>query len=156
MYVIVGEKGDTDHEELVSGSHKTVIMKGIVDKGSEELLRTAGSYQREDIVPEDSPLIVYTKDGIRSGEIMSALKAASKATSGLWFLGDWLFGSVLFYFCSYPKMPKRRKLCNITILHVVDLIVHDEMYVILGVQIFYTKSILYQLPWVPITLYVQN
>jgi len=83
MYVIVGEKGDTDHEELVSGSHKTVIMKGIVDKGSEELLRTAGSYQREDIVPEDSPLIVYTKDGIRSGEIMSALKAASKATSGL-------------------------------------------------------------------------
>ena len=83
MYVIVGERGDTDHEELISGSHKTVIMKGIVDRGSEELLRTAGSYQREDVVPGDSPLIVYTKDGIRSGEIMSALKEASKAASAL-------------------------------------------------------------------------
>nr|XP_029121820.1 sucrose-phosphate synthase isoform X2 [Elaeis guineensis] len=83
MYVIVGEKGDTDHEELISGSHKTVIMKGVVEKGSEELLRTAGSYQKEDIVPGESPLIVYTNNGINSEEIMKALKEASKAASGL-------------------------------------------------------------------------
>lgn len=82
MYVILGEKGDTDHEELISGSHKTIIMKGIVEKGSEELLRSAGSYQREDIVPVESPLIVYTKGGLSSEEIMTALKDASKATSG--------------------------------------------------------------------------
>lgn len=83
MYVILGEKGDTDHEELISGSHKTVIMKGIVGNGSEDLLRTAGSYQREDMVPGESPLIVYTKEGIHSGEIMKALKEASKGASGL-------------------------------------------------------------------------
>lgn len=83
MYVILGDKGDTDHEELISGSHKTVIMNGIVERGSDDLLRTAGSYQREDIVPGESPLIVYTKDGIRSEEIMTALKDASKAASGL-------------------------------------------------------------------------
>ncbi|KAJ6840893.1 putative sucrose-phosphate synthase 2 [Iris pallida] len=81
MYVILGEKGDSDREELISGSHKTVIMKGIVEKGSEELLRTAGSYQREDIVPGESPLIVYTNEGIRSEEIMKVLKEASKAAA---------------------------------------------------------------------------
>nr|XP_010929745.1 LOW QUALITY PROTEIN: probable sucrose-phosphate synthase 2 [Elaeis guineensis] len=80
MYVIAGAKGDTDHEELLSGSHKTVIMKGIVEKGSEELLRTAGNYQREDTVPGESPLIVYTSNGIKSEEIMKALKEASKAS----------------------------------------------------------------------------
>ncbi|XP_008794597.2 probable sucrose-phosphate synthase 2 [Phoenix dactylifera] len=83
MYVIVGERGDTDHEELISGSHKTVMMKGVVEKGSEELLRTAESYQKEDIVPGESPLIVYTNNGIYSEEIMKALKEASKAASGL-------------------------------------------------------------------------
>ncbi|KAG8369632.1 hypothetical protein BUALT_Bualt14G0033800 [Buddleja alternifolia] len=60
MYVILGETGDTDYEELISGTHKTVIMKGVVkEKGSEELLRTTGSYLRDDIVPGDSPLIAY-------------------------------------------------------------------------------------------------
>nr|ADG01610.1 sucrose phosphate synthase [Xerophyta humilis] len=83
MYVILGERGDTDHEELISGSHKTVIMKGIVERGSESLLRTAGSYQKEDIVPGDSPLIVYTTEGIKAEEIMKALKEASKAASAM-------------------------------------------------------------------------
>ncbi|KAG6483166.1 hypothetical protein ZIOFF_059806 [Zingiber officinale] len=83
MYVILGEGGDTDHEELISGNHKTVIMKGIVEKSSEELQRTAGSYQKEDIVPSESPLIVYTDHGIVAGEIMSALKEATKAASGM-------------------------------------------------------------------------
>lgn len=83
MYVILGERGDTDHEELVSGNHKTVIMKGIVEKGSEELLRTAESYQKEDTVPGESPLIVYTNNGIVAADIMRALKEASKAASGM-------------------------------------------------------------------------
>uniref|UniRef100_A0A6V7QZ04 Sucrose-phosphate synthase n=1 Tax=Ananas comosus var. bracteatus TaxID=296719 RepID=A0A6V7QZ04_ANACO len=81
VYVLLGERGDTDHEELISGSHKTVIVKGVVEKGSDELLRTAGSYQKEDIVPEDSPLIVYTNGEPKSEEIMRALKEASKAAS---------------------------------------------------------------------------
>ncbi|TKY57214.1 sucrose-phosphate synthase 3 [Spatholobus suberectus] len=51
MYVILGETGDTDYEEMISGTHKTIIMKGVVSKGSEELLRGPGSQQRDDIVP---------------------------------------------------------------------------------------------------------
>lgn len=42
MHVIAGEKGDTDHEELLSGSHKTVIMKGIVEKGSRNFSEQQG------------------------------------------------------------------------------------------------------------------
>lgn len=83
MYVILGERGDTDHEELISGNHKAVIMKGIVEKSSEELQRTAESYQKEDIVPRESPLIVYTDHGIVAEEIMRALKEATKAASGM-------------------------------------------------------------------------
>lgn len=83
MYVIVGERGDTDYEELVSGYHKTVIMKGMVEKGSEELLRTAGSYHKEDTVPGHSPLVVFANKGIAAEEIMRALKEASKAASGM-------------------------------------------------------------------------
>ncbi|PKA60941.1 putative sucrose-phosphate synthase 2 [Apostasia shenzhenica] len=83
MYIILGEHGDTDHEELVAGSHKTLIMKGVVERGSEGLLRMAGSYQKDDIVPGESPLIVYTNEGIKSEEIMKALKEASKAASGM-------------------------------------------------------------------------
>nr|MCH1921853.1 hypothetical protein [Shewanella ferrihydritica] len=51
MYLIVGEHGDTDHEEMLSGLHKTVIIRGVTEKGSEQLVRSSGSYQREDVVP---------------------------------------------------------------------------------------------------------
>ena len=79
MYVFMGEKGDTDLEELISGSHKTVIMKGILENGSEGLLRSKASYHRGDVVPAESPLIVCTSNGIKSDEIVNAIKAASKA-----------------------------------------------------------------------------
>ncbi|KAK1282267.1 Sucrose-phosphate synthase [Acorus calamus] len=83
MYVILGETGDTDHEELISGSHKTVIMKGIIEKGSEALLRTAGSYPKDDIIPSESPLIVHVNCGQKSEDILSALKGVSRYSSGL-------------------------------------------------------------------------
>lgn len=83
MFVILGERGDTDYEELISGYHKTVIMKGIVEKGSEELLRTAGSYQREDIVPADSSFVFYAKNGSSPEDILGVLKGAFKSTSGM-------------------------------------------------------------------------
>lgn len=83
MYVILGERGDTDHEELISGNHKTVIMEGIVERSSEELQRTAESYQKEDIVPRESPFIVYIDHGIVAEKIMRALKEATKAASGM-------------------------------------------------------------------------
>nr|XP_043632854.1 probable sucrose-phosphate synthase 2 [Erigeron canadensis] len=77
MYLVLGETGDTDYEELISGTHKTLILKGVVEKGSEELLRTSGSYLKGDIVPEESPLISYVNT-TNSEEIASALTKLSK------------------------------------------------------------------------------
>lgn len=78
MFVIVGETGDTDYEELIAGAHKTLIMKEVVTKGSEALLRTTDL--RNDIVPSDSPLIASIKGEATPEEISEALKALSKAS----------------------------------------------------------------------------
>ncbi|XP_043722507.1 probable sucrose-phosphate synthase 3 isoform X2 [Telopea speciosissima] len=78
MYVILGETGDADYEEMIPGTHKTIIMKGLVQKGSEELLRTSGSYMRDDIVPGESPFVAHT-NGATAEEISNALKALSKS-----------------------------------------------------------------------------
>lgn len=79
MYVILGETGDTDYEELIAGTHKTLIMKGAVEKGSEELLRTSGSYLREDIVPQESSLVARISGDARAEEIVNALRQVSRA-----------------------------------------------------------------------------
>lgn len=79
MFVILGETGDTDYEELIAGTHKTLIMKGVIDKGSEELLRTAGSYLRDDIVPGESPLVAQVGEAATAEEIADALRQLSKA-----------------------------------------------------------------------------
>ncbi|KAL5223101.1 hypothetical protein ABZP36_027814 [Zizania latifolia] len=84
MYLIVGEHGDTDLEEMLSGLHKTVILRGVTEKGSEDLVRSSGSYHREDVVPSESPLIASTQGGdLKADEIMRALKEVSKASSGM-------------------------------------------------------------------------
>ncbi|KAJ4955671.1 hypothetical protein NE237_012454 [Protea cynaroides] len=80
MCVILGETGDTDYEEMISGAHKTVIMKGLKEKGSEELLRTSGSYLRDDIVPEESPFVAYTT-GATAEAISKALNTVYKAVA---------------------------------------------------------------------------
>ncbi|OMO71008.1 Glycosyl transferase, family 1 [Corchorus capsularis] len=78
MFVLVGESGDTDYEELISGAHKTLIMKQVVQKGSEGLLRTTDL--RNDIVPAESPLISSIKGGATADEIANALNVLSKAS----------------------------------------------------------------------------
>lgn len=78
MYVFLGESGDTDYEEMIAGAHKTLIMKGVVSKGSEELLRTNASFLRDDIVPTESPMVTNLNSGASADEIVSALKQASK------------------------------------------------------------------------------
>ncbi|XP_059632141.1 probable sucrose-phosphate synthase 2 [Cornus florida] len=83
MYVILGETGDTDYEELISGTHKTIVMKGLVEKGSEELLRTTGSYLKDDIVPGESPLVAYTDGVIKAEEIANAIKQVSVSGGGM-------------------------------------------------------------------------
>lgn len=57
MYVFLGEKGDTDYEELIGGMHKTLILKGIVVDGSEKMLRSPTSYGSGDVFPSESPNI---------------------------------------------------------------------------------------------------
>lgn len=83
MYVFLGDSGDTDYEEMISGTHKTIIMKGIASKGSEELLRTSGSYLKDDVIPPDSPLVSFVKGEASANEIASALKHLSKASAGM-------------------------------------------------------------------------
>ncbi|KAL3506429.1 hypothetical protein ACH5RR_031811 [Cinchona calisaya] len=79
MFVILGETGDTDYEELIAGTHKTLIMKGVIEKGSEDLLRTAGSYLRDDIVPGESPLVSRVNEAATAEEIADAFRQVSKA-----------------------------------------------------------------------------
>lgn len=81
MNVILGESGDTDYEELISGTHKTIIMRDVVAKDSEELLRTSGSYQRDDIVPGESPLVTYVSGKATTDELADALKQVSKSAT---------------------------------------------------------------------------
>ncbi|KAL3678007.1 hypothetical protein R1sor_020963 [Riccia sorocarpa] len=73
MFVVVGETGDTDYEELLAGTHKTIILSGVVEGGSERLLRGPGNYTRDDIVPVDSPNIVKT-GGDDSHSVMKAFE----------------------------------------------------------------------------------
>ncbi|KAB1213657.1 putative sucrose-phosphate synthase 2 [Morella rubra] len=83
MFVILGESGDTDREELISGTHKTIILRDVVARGSEELLRTSGSYHREDIVPSESPLISYISGKAKAEELANALKQVSNSAAGM-------------------------------------------------------------------------
>ncbi|KAH0905618.1 hypothetical protein HID58_037445 [Brassica napus] len=79
MYVVVGEHGDTDYEELISGTHKTVIVKGLVTFGSDALLRSTDL--RDDIVPSESPFIGFLKADSPVNEITDILKQLSKAAT---------------------------------------------------------------------------
>lgn len=73
MCVFVGEKGDTDYEDLLIGLHKTIILSGSVEYTSEALLRSDDSFKKEDLVPQDSPSIVISK-GYETHDIRSALE----------------------------------------------------------------------------------
>ncbi|XP_050219901.1 probable sucrose-phosphate synthase 3 isoform X2 [Mercurialis annua] len=77
MYVILGETGDTDYEQMICGAHKTIIMKDVVKKGSEELLRAMDL--KDDFVPKESPLVAYLSGDASANEIAHALKQVSKA-----------------------------------------------------------------------------
>ncbi|GMP79017.1 hypothetical protein CsSME_00034727 [Camellia sinensis var. sinensis] len=74
MVVFVGERGDTDYEDLLVGLHKTVILRNSVEFGSEMLLRSEESFKREDVVPQVSPSIAFI-EGHEAHDISAALKA---------------------------------------------------------------------------------
>ncbi|GLU16298.1 hypothetical protein SLE2022_327370 [Rubroshorea leprosula] len=61
VIVFMGEPGDTDYEELLGGLHKTLILKGSVECGSEKLLRGKDNFKKEDTVSMESPNINYVE-----------------------------------------------------------------------------------------------
>ncbi|XP_010455412.1 PREDICTED: probable sucrose-phosphate synthase 4 [Camelina sativa] len=71
----LGEKGDTDYEDLLGGLHKTIILKGAVGSDSEKLLRSEENFKREDAVPLDNPNISYVKENGGPQDILSTLEA---------------------------------------------------------------------------------
>lgn len=73
MVVFVGETGDTDYEDLLVGLHKTIILRGLVEHGSEKLLRNEDSFKREDMIPHDSPNIAFAEEGYEAHDISAAL-----------------------------------------------------------------------------------
>jgi sucrose-phosphate synthase len=75
VVLFVGERGDTDYEHLLAGLHKTLILKGSVEYGSEKLLCSEHSFKREDIVPQDSPHISFVEECCGVHDISAALEA---------------------------------------------------------------------------------
>lgn len=74
VIIFVGETGDTDYEDLLAGLQKTIILKGTVECGSEELLHHEDSLRREDVVPQESPNIVYINENYEAQDIAAALQ----------------------------------------------------------------------------------
>ncbi|CAI0556057.1 unnamed protein product [Linum tenue] len=73
LVVIVGEQGDTDYEQLLGGLHKTLIIRGVVEHGSEQLLREEDNLKREDLVPFESPNIHFLEESYEAQHILAAL-----------------------------------------------------------------------------------
>lgn len=72
VFVFVGERGDTDYEELLVGLNKVVILKGSVDCASEILLHSEESFKRDDVVPQDSTNHAIA-EGYEAHDIATAL-----------------------------------------------------------------------------------
>lgn len=50
----MGERGDTDYEDLLVGLHRTVILQGCVEYGSDMILHNEDGFKWQDAVPQDS------------------------------------------------------------------------------------------------------
>ncbi|EEF40554.1 probable sucrose-phosphate synthase 4 [Ricinus communis] len=74
VVVFVGERGDTDYEELLAGLHKTLIIRGSVGYGSEKFLRGDDSFKTEDIVPHGSPNLGFVEETCEVQDISAALE----------------------------------------------------------------------------------
>lgn len=74
MVVVVGETGDTDYEELLSGTHKTIVIRGVVEGSSEKKLRATGNYDRSDVTPSDSPNIFHADASSATSILLEALR----------------------------------------------------------------------------------
>lgn len=75
MVIFVGEKGDTDYEDLLAGLPKSLILKSSVEYGSENQLRGEDGFNRDDVVPKENPNTVYVEEGFGVKEITTALES---------------------------------------------------------------------------------
>lgn len=71
---MVGERGDTDYEELMGGLQKTLVLKEAVEYGSERLLRSEDSFKREDVFTLDSPNIIFAEKSDKDCNISAILE----------------------------------------------------------------------------------
>uniref|UniRef100_M8BZK7 sucrose-phosphate synthase n=1 Tax=Aegilops tauschii TaxID=37682 RepID=M8BZK7_AEGTA len=71
--VLVGETGDTDREKLLPGLHRTLILPGMVSRGSEQLVRGEDGYATQDVVAMDSPNIVTLAQGQAVSDLLKAM-----------------------------------------------------------------------------------
>ncbi|CAN1812685.1 Sucrose-phosphate synthase 4 [Linum perenne] len=75
VVVIVGERGDTDYEQLLGGLHKTLIIRGSVENDSEKLLGDEDNLKRENLVVYDNPNIGFIEECYEAQHITAALEA---------------------------------------------------------------------------------
>ncbi|KAE9601782.1 hypothetical protein Lal_00040873 [Lupinus albus] len=73
MVVFVGECGDTDYEGLISGIHKSVILKGLGSSAISQLHNNR-SYPLSDVIPLDSPNTVEATEGSSSVDIQALIE----------------------------------------------------------------------------------
>ncbi|KAI6691356.1 hypothetical protein NL676_028184 [Syzygium grande] len=73
--VFVGDKGDTDYEQLLGGLHNTIVLNGTVECGSEKLLRSEENFKRVDVVTLNSPRIRVVEDGSEEKDISRAVES---------------------------------------------------------------------------------
>lgn len=73
MVVFVGESGDTDYEGLLSGIHKSIILKGVCTSAINQL-HANRNYPLSDVLPVDSPNIVQATEECSSDDIRSSLE----------------------------------------------------------------------------------
>ncbi|XP_054816497.1 sucrose-phosphate synthase 4 isoform X2 [Prosopis cineraria] len=74
VVTFVGERGDTDYEELMAGIQKTLVLKGAVEEGSERLLHSEDSFKREDMFNLDSPNLIYSEKSYTDCDISTILE----------------------------------------------------------------------------------
>ncbi|KAI9099631.1 hypothetical protein K1719_024636 [Acacia pycnantha] len=72
--IFVGERGDTDYEELMGGIQKTFVLRGAVEEGSEKLLHSEDSFKREDMFNLDSPNLIYSDKSNMDCDISAILE----------------------------------------------------------------------------------
>lgn len=79
MIVFVGGTGDTDYESLLTGLHKTIILKGAVECGSEKLVQSEDDFKIQKVVPEGSINVNCIEEGFQVQDISAAIEILQKS-----------------------------------------------------------------------------